>query len=153
MTAQEQAESRMMDILRQRIAGVDQYGNSLSQADHQAAIRQYEEMKQRIDARKDAEAKLDIERQRAAMEAERVRLDAEKQKAAIEAESRRIDLEAERVQIQKAEVVVKMLEVAQKGGVGGEQLLSLIAGVSDRLLPGPDATLPADCLLPQRETS
>jgi hypothetical protein len=148
----ERAEARMTDILHQRISGIGPRGEALGEgggdykdSDHRESIQQWEQLKKNKAAE---EERLRV----AELEEERLRLETERQAATILVETRRLEIEAERVQIQKAEVVVKLLEVAQRGGVDGQQLLSAVLGLSDRLLPG-SADLVPSRLLEVKETS
>lgn len=90
--------------------------NPVSSEEMMAAQRQYHELKTQSDQQK-------LARERLAQEAE--------------LEHRRIDVEVERVQVQKAEVMVRALEVAAHAGVSPEQLLGAIRDFGAQLLPGP----------------
>lgn len=135
MTEEERIEYNMLQRLAKRVQGLDDYGGRLSDADHRAAIAEYEQLKERINQREETERK-------AQLEAERLRLEEEKQKAAIEAEQQRIEIEREKVVVQKADVFVRMLEVAQKGGVDGDKLLAIAQTMGTQLLTGSVATVP-----------
>lgn len=120
MTQEEQAELLMFQRLQQQACGVDIYGNPLKDTEHRAAVEALEKLKT----------------QRAQREAEKQRLQLEKDKhlAAVEAEKARIQIEAERVQVQKAEVFVRALEVAIQGGIDQAAILTVLTGLSDKLL-------------------
>jgi len=109
-----QAEARMRDILRQRISGSGVHGNPISDPEHRESVRLWEELKRSEDER----GRQTLERQ------DRLLL-----------EARRLDLEEERLRIEKANVVVRLIEAGVQGGLKGEQLLGMIGGVADRLLP------------------
>lgn len=122
MTQEEQAEMLMFQRLQQQASGVDIYGNVLPDAEHRAAVEALQRLKD----------------QRAVREAEKQRLQLEKDKhaAAVEAEKMRLQIEAERVQVQKAEVFVRAMEVAIKGGIDQTAILSVLSGLGDKLLSG-----------------
>ena len=91
-----------------------------------AAQKQYHDLKHQIDQRRFAREKL-------AQEAE--------------LEHRKLDIEVEKVQVQKAEVMVRALEVAANAGVSPDQLLHAIQDfgrnlMGSSMLPGP-ASSPA----------
>lgn len=133
-TAMEEGyEKDMLDKLAMLARGHDIYGRSVSAAEMMAAQKQYHELKHQIDTRRIAREKLNNEKT-----VEESRLATQR-----ELEHRRLDIEEEKVKVQKAEVIVKALEVAVQGGADPQQLLLAIQGLSQNLLAGPaDTSVP-----------
>jgi len=101
--------------------------NQVSTTDMMAAQKQYQDFKHQADQRRFAREKLSHE-----ANLEGLKLDTQK-----ELEHRRLDIEAERVSVQKAEVIVRALEVAAQHGVDPNMLLSAIQDLGKNLLAGP----------------
>lgn len=131
MTPQQAAEKDMLDRLSMMARGFDIYGRSLPQNEVMAAQKQYFDLKEQIEKRKLEEARLTSERDRleAEQSTERLRITTQR-----EVEHRKLDIEEERVKVQKAEVIVRALEVAVKGGANPDMLLTAIQGLSQQLL-------------------
>jgi len=106
-----------LNLLRQAAAGRTVYG---PQPDMQAL--------QAVEAMERQEAELE------AAEARR-RLDEEQQRGTLMLEHRRLDIEQQKVDVQKAEVIVRALEVGVQGGVEPGRLLEAIGTLADKLLP------------------
>lgn len=161
----------MIAVLRQRAQGYNAQGEPIPFEEQRAAIQQYQDIQnskaQRLNekARQEsdaqlAEARAEAERKRAESDRIRAETEAEVERRRVAVEENRLRLEAvqaserlqleahtltERLQIEKAEVLVKALQVAVDGGVDPNQLLAAIQGLGDRLLPGPtDALSPTD---------
>ena len=103
----------------------------ISSADMLAAQRQYQEAKNLADQRR-------IQREKIAQE---VQIEQMRQETQRELEHRRLDIEEEKVKIQKAEVIVRALEVAAHQGVDPQALLGAIRELGANLLAGPATAL------------
>ncbi|NCA17649.1 MAG: hypothetical protein EBS90_11500 [Betaproteobacteria bacterium] len=125
MTQEEQAEMLMFQRLLQQASGVDMYGQPLKNEEHRAAVEALEQLKARRDQRKNEQQRLQLEK--------------DKQLAAVEAERARIAIEAEKVQVQKAEVFVRAMEVAVHAGLDQQAILTVLTGFGDKLLSGGSA--------------
>lgn len=93
------------------------------------AQRQYHELKNQIEQRQ-------IQREKISQE---VQIEQMRQETQRELEHRRLDIEEEKVKIQKAEVIVRALEVAANQGVDAQALLGAIRELGANLLAGPGA--------------
>lgn len=126
VSKEDMAEQRMQDVIHQRISGLDAQGMPLSGTEHREYIKLNESLKDKELERQEREARLTMEQ--------------EKQQFQFHLEDRKLELETERVQIAKAEVVVRALEVAAKSGVDGTLLLTAITNFSDKLLSSTPGT-------------
>ena len=116
----ENEERAMLDKLSALARGVDPvYLLPISHSEMLEAQKRYFDLKASIDQRKLAKAQLD---------------------QSYEIEHRKLDIEAERVNVQKAEVMVRALEVAANSGVNPEILLGAIRELGANLLAGPAAS-------------
>jgi len=150
----------MVNELMRLANGFDHEGNRVDRETQLAAINQYQQIqevkgrrfiekaRQESDAQltsaraeaalKRAETEAEVERRRVAVEEDRLQLDAIQARDALELEAVRV---TGRLQIEKAEVLVKALQVAVDGGIDPNQLLLAIQGLGDKLLPGPTDAL------------
>jgi hypothetical protein len=128
MQEEEATERDMLMKLSTLARGFDPITlTQVSTSEMMAAQKQYQDFKHQADQRRYAREKLQHE-----AELELQRLDTQK-----ELEHRRLDIEADRVSVQKAEVIVKALEVAAQHGVNPEHLLGAIRDLGANLLAGP----------------
>lgn len=118
-------EQKMLEHLRQLTTGFDEYGQPVDRQTRLQAITQYQDIMNRKVA-------LGIEQQRADTESEveRRRVSVEEEK--LEIEKRLVEGNLE---IGKAEVLVKALEVAIQGGLSKEHLLHAFQAISTGMLP------------------
>jgi predicted PP-loop superfamily ATPase len=131
-------ENAIFNKLASVAQGMDEYGRPVSRQEQLAAYEKLTEMRTRRENQRLAELKMANERS----------VEADKITAQRELEHRRLDMEEERLRIQKAEVVVRALEVAVQGGVDASTLLEAVRGLSIAMLPE-SATTPL--LLERRE--
>jgi predicted PP-loop superfamily ATPase len=131
-------ENAIFNKLASVAQGMDEYGRPVSRQEQLAAYEKLTEMRTRRENQRLAELKMSNERS----------VEAEKIAAQRELEHRRLDMEEERLKIQKAEVVVKALEVAAQGGADAAALLDAVRGLSLAMLPESTATT---LLLERRE--
>jgi hypothetical protein len=128
---EERLENDMLDKLSQLARGFDHFGQPIPRGDMLAAQAQYHALKDKVDHRR-------LERERLAQDKsiEEARIATQK-----ELEHRKLDIEEERLVVQKAEVIVKALQVAAESGVDPRELLASIQGLSRNLLPERDLRL------------
>jgi hypothetical protein len=125
-------EQDMLNKLATLARGVDPVTClPISMTEMMDAQKQYHELKNQIDQRR-------IQREKISQE---VQIETMRQETQRELEHRRLDIEEERVKIQKAEVIVRALEVAAKQGVDPQALLGAIRELGTNLLPGPATAL------------
>lgn len=140
-----QEDVRMLADLRRLAEGVDAFGNRVDRSTQLAAIQQYQQIQELKGRRYIEQCRQEDEAKLLAAQAEATRRDsetkAEVERRRVAVEEQRLRLEAtqlgERLQIEKAEVLVKALQVAVNGGIDPSQLLIAIQALGDRLLPGP----------------
>lgn len=121
----EAQERDMLNRLSALARGVDPVTClPVSHTEAMAAQKQYFELKNQVEQRQMQQTKLDQD---------------------FHIEQRRLDIEAERVNVQKAEVIVKALEVAANAGIDPQQLFGAIQQLGSNLLSdrsGQDRTSP-----------
>jgi len=147
-----QEDARMLAELRQLANGYDAYGNRIDQATQMNAIQQYQQIQELKGRRHIEEARREDMAKLTAAQAEVMRRDsetkAEVERRRVAIEEKRLQLDGhqvmERLQIEKADVLVRALQVAVDGGVDPNQLLLAIQNLGERLLP---PTVPNDRLL------
>ena len=116
----ESQERDMLNRLSALARGVDPTTClPVSSAESLAAQKQYFEIKNQLEQRQLNQSKLDND---------------------FQIEQRRLDIEADRVNVQKAEVIVKALEVAANAGIDPQQLFGAIQQLGSNLLSGPAMT-------------
>jgi hypothetical protein len=152
----------MLAELRQLADGYDHLGQRVDRATQIAAINQYQQVQElkgrrfieearREDqaklllaqaeaTRKKAETEAEVERRRVAVEEGHLQLEAFKAKEQLKLDAEQL---TGRLQIDKADVLVRALQVAVDGGIDPNQLLLAIQGLGDRLLPAPEGIAPA----------
>lgn len=132
-------EQAIFNKLASVAQGMDEYGRPVSRQEQLAAYEKLTEMRTRRENQRLAELKMSNERS----------VEAEKIATQRELEHRRLDMEEERLKIQKAEVVVKALEVAVRGGADAGALLEAVRGLSLAMLP--DSVSASTLLLERKE--
>lgn len=123
-------EQAIFNRLATLAQGMDDFGRPVSKQEQIAAYEKLAEIRTRRENQRLAELKISNERD----------VEAEKVAAQRELEHRRLDMEEERLRIQKAEVVVRALEVAVQGGVDASTLLEAVRGLSVAMLPDTAST-------------
>ena len=127
----------MLNQLKVRVQGFDPITNQrIGWQEQQAAIEMYEKLQREQLEREKMTQDRELAEGAAGREDRRLLLEAETRQAELQ-------IEHERLTIQKAEVIVKALEVGVKGGVPAEKLLLAIQGLSEGLT--------GQALLPDRE--
>jgi hypothetical protein len=155
-----QEDAQMLRELTQLANGYDRNGQPVSRETQIAAIQQYQQVqelkgrraieaaRQASDAQlaaaqaaavqKRAETEAEVERRRVSVEEKRLQLDAMQTAEKLRLESVTV---LGNLQIGKADVLVRALQVAVDGGMDPDQLLLAIQGLGNRLLPGPEPLL------------
>ena len=128
---EEAMERAIFNRLATVAQGIDDYGRPVSKQEQLAAYEKLTEIRTRRENQRLAELKMSNDRS----------VEADKITAQRELEHRRLDMEEERLRIQKAEVVVRALEVAVQGGVDATTLLEAVRGLSIAMLPEAPAHL------------
>ena len=120
-------EREMMRKLAAAANGSNVYGDI--DPSQLQAIRDFQEIQSRRRTARQADDRLEAEREAARM---------------------KMEIEAEKVRVQKAEVMIRAIEVAAASGVAPDKLLEVIQQVGDRLLP--DSSLRPSLLLGEGQT-
>lgn len=123
-------EQAIFNRLATLAQGMDDFGRPVSKQEQIEAYEKLTAIRVRRENQRLAELKMANDRD----------VEAEKVAAQRELEHRRLDMEEERLKIQKAEVVVRALEVAVKGGADANALLEAVRGLSIAMLPDSAAT-------------
>lgn len=133
-------EDRQLQELAQLASGFDVYGKRISRVEQMDAMERFQKIQQR---------RQEVINEKARIEAERIKAEAAKadsETLAYRAVTERIDvegklqIEADRVSIQKAELVVRMIETAVRAGMEPDKLLSATESLVNRLLPDKTAS-------------
>lgn len=132
-------EQRILQNLQSLIGGLNPVGGKVGPAEQRAAEQQYLALKQRDaseDAwhRKQAAEEKGQQHQQGLLDRQH-NLESTKAEASDAVEHRKLDLEAERIEVAKAEVVLRALEIAARNP-DIKQLGNVVQELSFRLLGG-----------------
>lgn len=128
-------EERQLQELAQLASGFDVYGKRISRVEQLDAMERFQRLRRYQDELKSERMRVEAEvtkAEAAKMEAEAVAYRAVTERMDVEG---KLQIEADRLSIQKAELVVRMIETAVKAGMEPDKLLSATESLVNRLLP------------------